>query len=158
LEKLVGGIATAATFSNTFPTVARLASADLLGSLGIRSSVYAPINYPEGTFSITSHGWQGYPEGLPRPAGPFRLLEGAEYEGARSAANATNNAVRAQFNLSGLDIHEIQPVKFNGSPTDFSNKTLLDSTFHRREVTPWWNNLQQQIERRPSTTTNSLGE
>jgi hypothetical protein len=40
---------------------------------------------PEGSFSISD--WSGYPEGLPKPEGPFRLIEGSEYDAARKAAN-----------------------------------------------------------------------
>jgi RHS repeat-associated protein len=107
--------------------------------------------YPEGTFSITQQGWHGYPEGVPRPGGPFRILVGAEYDAARAAADASNNAARVQYELrgSGLEIHEIQPVKFGGSPIDPRNKMLLEQQYHRRVVTPWWNSLRRQIERTP---------
>ena len=63
--------------------------------------------------SITD--FSGYPEGLPKPGGPFRLLEGSEYDAARSAANQANRAMHAaDQTLEGLQLHEIQPVKFGG--------------------------------------------
>jgi hypothetical protein len=34
--------------------------------------------------------WTGYPEDLPKPDGPFRILEGEEYNKARDIANKTN--------------------------------------------------------------------
>lgn len=86
-----------------------------------------------GTFS--SSDWTGYPEGLERPDGPFRILTGDEHADARALANDTNAAIRDASGLegSGLDIHEIhelQPIKFGGSPTDFDNKVLLPSADH----------------------------
>jgi hypothetical protein len=44
-----------------------------------------------------------------------------------------------------VDVHEIQPVKFGGSPTDPSNKIIIDSDFHNKYVTPWWNAFQKAI-------------
>jgi filamentous hemagglutinin len=102
---------------------------------------------PNGSFSISD--WTGYPEYLPKPEGPFRLLEGPEYDAARDAANAANNALRAENpGLKGWEVHEIQPVKFGGSPTAIDNKIPLPPSVHRGEVTPWWNQLQQNIEGR----------
>jgi hypothetical protein len=51
----------------------------------------------EGSFSITD--WSGYPAGVPKPTGPFRLVEGAEYDTARAAANQANNNIRLQQGL-----------------------------------------------------------
>lgn len=98
-----------------------------------------------GEFSIID--WTGYPDDLPRPNGPFRLLDGNEYQTARQAANRANSQIRVTQGLGpDLQIHEIQPVKFGGSPTDPANKIYLDTTFHRTQVTPWWNRLQRQLE------------
>jgi len=99
-----------------------------------------------GEFLIVD--WAGYPAGVPKPTGPFQLLEGAEYNAARDAANSANRTLRKDWNLVGkpVDIHEIQPVKFNGSPTNEANKIILDRSLHRQEVTPWWNSLQRAIE------------
>lgn len=98
-----------------------------------------------GEFSIVD--WSGYPAGVPKPQGPFRLVEGAEYEAARNAANAANNAIRRDQGLVGkpVDVHEIQPVKFGGSPTEQANKVVLPRDVHRQEVTPWWNRLQRDV-------------
>ena len=99
----------------------------------------------EGSFSIAD--WSGYPAGVPKPAGPFRLLEGAEYDTARAAANQANNEIRLQQGLrrQPVDVHEIQPVKFGGSPTDPANKIILDRALYQQQVTPWWNQLQRNI-------------
>lgn len=98
-----------------------------------------------GKFSIAN--WAGYPAGLPKPQGPFRLLEGAEYDAARSAANAANSSIRREQGLVGeaVDIHEIQPVKFGGSATDPANKVVLPRDVHRQQVTPWWNQLMRDV-------------
>ena len=82
-----------------------------------------------------------------RPTGPFRVLEGAESEAARSAVNQANNGIRLQQGLRGMpvDVHEIHPVKSGGSPTDRAYKTILDRAIHRQQVTPWWNQLLRDI-------------
>jgi RHS repeat-associated protein len=98
-----------------------------------------------GSFSVID--WTGYPEYLPKPTGSVNLVEGAEYTAARRAADVTNNGLREGFGLRGVevDIHEIQPVKFGGSPTDPLNKMLLPRDLHRQVVTPFWNQLQQDV-------------
>jgi hypothetical protein len=75
------------------------------------------------------------------------LVEGVEYENARAAANSANNQIRLQQSLRGkpVDVHEIQPVKFGGSPTDPANKVILDRAIHRQQVTPWWNQLLREL-------------
>jgi len=100
---------------------------------------------PDGSFSISD--WSGYPAGVPKPQGPFQILEGAEYDAARDAANEANSAFRRQQGLVGqpVDVHEIQPVKFGGSATDPANKIVLDRALHRQQVTPWWNKLQSDL-------------
>jgi hypothetical protein len=95
-----------------------------------------------GEFSISD--WSGYPAGVPRPSGPFRLLEGQEYADARASANAANRALRRGLPDSVkpyLDVHEIQPVKFGGDATDVANKILLDVDSHAA-VSAWWRRIQ----------------
>src|SRR5260370_3314572 len=97
-----------------------------------------------GEFSISD--WSGYPGGIPKPSGTFRLLEGAEYDGARAEANAANAAIRRTHpTVEGLEIHEIQPVKFNGDPVGQENKVGLVQEAHAL-FTSWWNSLQLTIE------------
>ncbi|GFM70311.1 hypothetical protein PSCICL_13030 [Pseudomonas cichorii] len=48
------------------------------------------IDLPEGSFSISD--WTGYPAGAPAPEGPFRLLEGTEY----NSANKANSTLRRE--------------------------------------------------------------
>jgi RHS repeat-associated protein len=97
----------------------------------------------EGSFSIAD--WSGYPASVPKPTGPFNLLEGAEYDTARSAANNANRALhQVDSSLNGLQLHEIQPVKFGGSPIDPLNKIPLTPQQHAT-VTTWWNQLQHVI-------------
>ncbi|PUZ19296.1 hypothetical protein DCM91_20740 [Chitinophaga costaii] len=87
-------------------------------------------NFAEGSFSVFN--WKGYPAGGIKPTRPFRLLEGAEYTSARNLANSTNAAMRRANPemFKGLQIHEIQPVKFGGSPTGLSNKIFLTPSQH----------------------------
>ena len=102
--------------------------------------------FVSGEFSISD--WSGYPAGIPRPEGPLRLIEGAEYDAARKAANQANRHIRRSNDLIGkpVDVHEIKPVKFGGSPTDLDNKLIIDRDLHRQEVTPWWNEFQDYLE------------
>jgi RHS repeat-associated protein len=101
------------------------------------------VAYSTGSFSVFN--WAGYPQGGARPTGPFRLLEGAEYLAARRLANKTNAAIhKANPWLKGLQIHEIQPVKFGGSPTNMSNKVFLEPGQHS-QYTNFWNALMNNI-------------
>ena len=97
---------------------------------GEAAAVEAVPAFGEGAFSIID--WSGYPAGMPRPTGPMRVLVGDEYAAARATANDMNAGIRAANGLeeSGLHIHEIQPVKFGGSPTDMANKMLLPAAEH----------------------------
>ena len=99
----------------------------------------------DGSFSIWN--WDGYPAELPKPEGPFRLLKGEEYSAARKAADKINDATREANNMRGVpyDIHELQPVKFGGSPTDPLNKIGIPKDLHS-DVTQWWNALQRDVE------------
>jgi filamentous hemagglutinin len=66
---------------------------------------------------------------------------------ARKAANAANSKIRSANPelYKGMEIHEIHPVKFGGSPTDLSNKIAIPIDVHRKLVTPWWNKLGKLI-------------
>ncbi|WP_437738772.1 RHS repeat-associated core domain-containing protein [Sorangium sp. So ce1335] len=113
-------------------------------TVGVRAARGGAKALPEGSFSIID--WTGYPAGAPRPSGPFRLLSGAEYAAARSAANATNQALHAaDSTLKGLQIHEITPVKFGGSPTDLSNKIAVTQVEHA-PLTTFWNRMRIHVE------------
>lgn len=118
------------------------------GGAGAKTAAEEGVQALDGSFSITEFGWQGYPRGIPRPKGPFRLLQGEEYSTARTAANNANMALSKELGLTGkfVDIHEITPVKFGGSPTNISNKMFLDRTFHQSQVTPFWNNIMKGIQ------------
>jgi filamentous hemagglutinin len=100
----------------------------------------------DGSFSIWN--WEGYPTNIPKPKGPFRLLQGEEYAAARAAANNANKAISKELGLQGkfVDIHEIVPVKFGGSPTNINNKIFLDRTFHQSQVTPFWNKIMNGLQ------------
>jgi RHS repeat-associated protein len=99
----------------------------------------------EGEFSIVD--WSNYPNNpqVPKPQGTFRILEGAEYQAARAQANAANRAMhQTDPTLRGLQIHEIKPVKFSGSPTDPANKVVLTPSGHL-PFTKWWNALHRAL-------------
>ncbi|MGH7245265.1 MAG: RHS repeat-associated core domain-containing protein [Phycisphaerales bacterium] len=104
----------------------------------------ATATLPDGSFSLTS--WQGYPSNVPKPSGPFRLLEGTEYSAARKVADAANRKLRTSDPdaYQGKQIHEIQPVKFGGDPVNPLNKISLSPAEHA-PVTTWWNKQQSCI-------------
>ncbi len=96
-----------------------------------------------GEFDITD--WSGYPDGLARPAGPFRIVEGQEYADARRAADAANRTIHdADPSLADKEIHEIKPIKFGGSPTDPANKIPLTSEQHK-QFTRFWRKLLDRL-------------
>jgi len=98
-----------------------------------------------GEFSIVN--FKGYPAGVPKPSGTVRLIEGAEYNAARKAANGANRIIRQQNNLKGqpVEVHEVKPIKFGGSATNPANKVIIDRSLHRQQITPWWNQLQKDV-------------
>jgi hypothetical protein len=110
--------------------VAPLVMGILTDGISLTSAAVEAPTLAEGSFSIID--WRGYPEGMPRPTGPMRVISGEEYKAAREATNAANATIRAGNGLegSGYDIHEIQPVQFGGSPTDMANKMLLSQPEH----------------------------
>jgi RHS repeat-associated protein len=121
------------------------------GGLGLynwatAASAAAESGLNPGSFSVID--WGNLPEHL-RPDGPMNLLETGSDEllAAQRAKAVANDALREDLDLRGvpMDIHEIQPVKFGGSPTDFANKTLVPRDFHQQVVTPFWNQLQRDI-------------
>lgn len=62
----------------------------------------------------------------------------AYYE-ARKKCNYANKQLRKnEPTLKGLQIHEIEPVKLGGNPTDTANKTFLPRDKHAKVVV-WWN-------------------
>ena len=50
----------------------------------------------------------------------------------------------SKYQFKGLMIHEINPIRFGGSPTDPANKCLLVPERHA-EITTWWNRLLRDI-------------
>jgi hypothetical protein len=52
---------------------------------------------------------------------------------------------KADPKLAGKQIHEVKPVKFDGSPTDLANKLFLDRLEHAR-FTAWWNRLMRELQ------------
>lgn len=69
-----------------------------------------------------------------------------EYQAARAAANAANRSLRAQtpgMNPT-LEVHEVQPVKFGGSPTSPANKAILTESMHDA-YSAWWSRLLRDL-------------
>jgi hypothetical protein len=118
---------------------------EVLDASEVAATSVNAADYIEGNFTI--YDWSGYPDGLSQPNGPFRLLEGREYEAARTAANSANRALREADPEAyvGKQIHEIHPVKFGGNPTDPLNKVALTPKQHAT-VTTWWNQLLRKIQ------------
>jgi YD repeat-containing protein len=113
-------------------------------SEGAQAAANESARLPEGSFSVRD--WSGYPEGVPQPAGPFRLIQDSEYNAARSAANNANRALRRTDPgaFAGRQVHEIHPVKFGGSPTNLGNKIPLSPQLHY-QVTTWWNAVMRSV-------------
>ncbi|HHV65436.1 MAG TPA: hypothetical protein GXX46_10250 [Peptococcaceae bacterium] len=97
-NKFVEGGLAAVNLTLTAATLA--AEAD---SLGNGSRIRAALNtvddaarmnvtFKQGSFSVSN--WSGYPTGSIKPNGPFRLIEGVEYNTARNIANSSNIAIR----------------------------------------------------------------
>ncbi len=110
----------------------------------IKTTKLSLDNNKLGSFSIIN--WTGYPPGpAPVPTGPFKLLEGEEYKIAREVANQTNRILHTTNpSLDGLVIHEIQPIKIGGSPTELVNKIFVTPQIHA-QYTNWWNNIQKLL-------------
>ena len=98
-----------------------------------------------GEFEIND--WTGYPNELPKPKGPFRILEGDEYDQARNQADNINKKIhKNRPDLAGTQIHEMHPVKFGGSPTDIDNKIALSPKKHMK-YTMFWNKKLREIKK-----------
>ncbi len=100
-------------------------------------------SYGGGPFSVSD--WSGYPGSKP-PNGPFRLLDGAEYDEARRAANKENQRLHRMPNspYDGKQIHEKHPIKFGGSPTDPNNKVGLPQGEHA-QYNRFWNRMMRSV-------------
>jgi hypothetical protein len=83
----------------------------------------------------------GYPNGVSKPSGSYKILVGNDYIKARKEANRANRP----FRVKGKEVHEIKPVKFGGNPTDPNNKEILSKPDHIL-VTNWWRMIQRLIE------------
>ena len=120
------------------------------GAIGVGEQALKVLGgHAEGTLSTSD--WTGYPASMARPTGPVRQLLPEEYEAARKAADLANGQIRDANGLrgSGYDIHEVQPVVFGGSPTDWA-KVLLPASKHtgRAGVHPeFWDPLLRWVPR-----------
>ncbi len=129
-----------------------------------------PTGNPTCRFDICD--WAGYPEAkgrpieqrpdgtirmgteqtVPRPPGPFRLRPGkstdagSDYAKARQAADAENRRIQEAPGRPGVEIHELQPVKFGGSATGYSNKWALKRDQHK-PLTTVFRSVQRQVEK-----------
>lgn len=67
------------------------------------------------------------------------------YYEAKNDCNIINRQLRKNDpTLKGLQIHEIEPVKLGGNPTDTTNKTFLTREEHAKVVI-WWNRKIREI-------------
>ena len=76
--------------------------------------------------------------GLPRPSGPFRVLEGVEARTAVTRARSANRALLARYEeLVGFELIEVHPVLLGGDPEAIENKRAVDGQTHRELVAFW---------------------
>ncbi len=67
------------------------------------------------------------------------------YDEAKKNCNIANRQLRKNdLTLKGLQIHEIEPIKLGGSPTDTSNKAFLPRDKHAKVVV-WWNKKIREV-------------
>ena len=120
-------------------------------SKGDSSSIVEIVDKEKGAFIIKD--WSDYPDDyvpVPDKNKVWTFLEGDEYNSARDSANTFNRNMRSDdlyYANNRLEIHEIEPVKMGGSPTDINNKTAIQSQVHRRYVTPWWNKIRDEVKK-----------
>lgn len=139
-----GGAALATTGPLIGQTLGIVAGAGTVDAAAGAQGVTTVAADDEGAFSVWN--WSGYPEDFPKPEGPFRLITDPEYSASRAEADAANRALhQADPALQGLDMHEIQPVKFGGSPTDLANKIAPSRAEHVGPTT-WWNQLMAALQ------------
>jgi hypothetical protein len=95
-------------------------------------------------FSVAN--WANYPAAVRKPKGPFKLIDGREFDAARSAADATNKALhKAHPEWAGKALHHVHPVKLGGSPTDPANIIPVDKDTHDK-LNAFWRNIQLDAE------------
>lgn len=75
---------------------------------------------------------------MPRPPGPFRLLDATELDGPLSASIALNRSLHVRYEeLHGYEIVEAHPVALGGDPTELSNKRAVNWDTHAQLVRFW---------------------
>jgi RHS repeat-associated protein/uncharacterized repeat protein (TIGR01451 family) len=118
-------------------------------ALVINGAVCAAAAATANPCSFRIVGWKNYPNWAKRPTGWMRPINGAEYAASDAAKQSANRSIRnaAGGQLGDSQIHEWQPTKFNGSPTDLSNKAALPPGLHS-ELTTWWLGLQLYLRAR----------
>lgn len=68
-----------------------------------------------------------------------------KYDEAKESCNVVNRQLRKNDPaLKGLQIHEIEPIKLGGNPTDISNKVFLPREKHAKVVV-WWNKKIREV-------------
>jgi hypothetical protein len=84
------------------------------------------------------------PRFLPGPV--VELLTGKRYENARALANLENARIRKLYNLVGawIEINEMVPVKWGGSPTSWANKELLTPPAHW-DHSAYWRRVERSL-------------
>ena len=116
-----------------------------VGEYGVLVHNYELVeNVGDNKYRVTD--WSGYPANQPKPTDDLTVLLDDLYDASRKGANSANRKLHNRFKewLSGLDIHEILPVKFGGSPTDLNNKIALTRAEHA-EFTKFWNKILRDI-------------
>ncbi len=96
----------------------------------------------DNSFKAANGAMRGYPSGnIPFPDGPFRFL-GKE---AQAAMREIGNYVNRGLNSGGQPTHEIQPINWGGSATDFANKAGMMSRQLHDQYTGYWNSFKNYM-------------
>ncbi|OPZ92144.1 MAG: hypothetical protein BWY74_01737 [Firmicutes bacterium ADurb.Bin419] len=70
------------------------------------------------------------------------------YYEAKKNCNIVNRQLRKNDpTIKGLQIHEIEPIKLGGNPTDISNKAFLPREKHAKVVV-WWNKKIREVRKK----------
>lgn len=86
---------------------------------------------------------------MPRVTPRATCDAGDEYSAARASAEANNKQIRNTVPDNAKtcsEIHEIQPMKVGGSPTDPANKIMVPKDVHN-SINKFWTGVMKDIQR-----------
>ena len=107
----------------------------------------------EGTesFTLKPSAWKGYPKGVRKPTGPFRLAPTSEVASLRSEFKRVRAQFRKAWQLQNPGkiwnndwrVHHVKPLKFGGK-NEYSNFEILDKNLHDK-LTRFWGVLMNLL-------------